>query len=114
MLTQIKITSVIATSGRYNRIKLEVLDDGGSGGTKWIPVRYPQGRRGEDDESLAVENSVFELAMSIYYSTTKPDERVAMAQLYVDNRCCCGCSKVPVDGIYSLEPLPPAPPKKDA
>lgn len=107
---QIKITSVIATSGRYNRIQLDVLEDDGNGGTKWIPVRYPQGRRGEDDDSLAVESSVFAMATSIYYSTTDPDKRVGRAQLYVDNRCCCGCSKLPVDGIYSLEPL--APPKK--
>jgi len=99
---QIQITNVIATAGRYNRIQFNVLEDDGKSGKKTVTVLYPQGRRGEDDDSLAVDSSVFQMASTIYYATTDASKRVATAQLHVDNRCGCSCDKVAVDGIYSL------------
>ncbi|MEX1364847.1 MAG: hypothetical protein AB1Z98_17095 [Nannocystaceae bacterium] len=96
----IEITGVIATSGRYNRIQFDVLD---SKGNK-LTVIYPQSRRGEDDDSLAVDASVFQVAMMIFAT----DSKQGVAQLYVNRACCC-CSdtKIAVEGIYSLALPPP-------
>jgi len=97
---KIQITGIIASSGRYNRIQFEVFDKEG----KAVEVVYPCGRRETDCDSLAVDSGVFTLAQAIFFATTTAADRVASAQLYLNNQCCC-CTKLHVEGIYSLAPI---------
>ena len=96
-LQKIKITGIIATASRYNRIQFELVGDDG----KLSPIVYPASRGGDDEDSLAVESSVFQLAQAIYLAST---ERFAMAQLYLDNRCCPCSGRVVVEGVSKLSP----------
>lgn len=100
---KIKITGLIASARRYNRLTFEIVNDDGT----TTQVVYPRSRNGGDEESLAVEEGIFSLAQSIYYSAASADARIAQAQLYVNNQCCC-CTKVHVEGIMTLAPVPPA------
>lgn len=97
----IQITGIIATSGRYNRIQFEIVNDDGT----TTPVVYPSGRRDNDSDSLAVDSSVYSLAQAIYFSGATAKDRKATATLYLDSRCCCCCTKLHVEGIYTLGPV---------
>ncbi|MCA9656591.1 MAG: hypothetical protein KC501_42195 [Myxococcales bacterium] len=99
----IRITGITAQARGYNRLTFEIIDDKGN----VVPVVFPRDRNGDD--SLQVEKSIFSVAQAIYFSTTKPEERVATAELYVNNQCCC-CTKVHVEGISSLSPVAPTQP----
>jgi hypothetical protein len=102
--TKIKITGLVASSGRFNRLTFEIVNDDGT----TSQVVYPRSRANNDgDPSLAVEDGIFALAQAIYYSAASPDARLAQARLYVSNQCCC-CTKVHVEGIMTLSPVPPA------
>lgn len=105
MITKkIQITGLIASARRYNRLQFEIVEDSGD----TTAVVYPRSRNGDEDDSLAVEDGIFSLATSIFYSTTTATDRVAMAKLYTNPQCCC-CTKVHVEGILSLTPVEPEP-----
>ena len=95
---KIKITGLVASARRYNRLRFEIVEDDGS----TTQVVYPRTRDGDD--SLAVENGIFTVAQAIYFSASSPDQRLAMAELYVNNQCCC-CTKTHVEGVLALSPV---------
>lgn len=97
---RIKITGLVASARRYNRIRFEIVESDG----KTTPVVYPRSRDGDD--ALAVENGIFMVAQAIYFSVTDPAKRLADAELYVNNQCCC-CTKAHVEGVLSLSPVEP-------
>lgn len=98
---KIRITGLVASARRYNRLRFEIVEDDKS----TTQVVYPRTRDGDD--SLAVENGIFEVAQAIYFTAASPDQRLAMADLYLNNQCCC-CTKAHVEGILTLSPVPDA------
>jgi hypothetical protein len=103
----IRITRLIAAAGRGNhRLSFELVNDDGT----TTPVVYSSRGNGDDEDSLVVDQGIFSLAQSIYYTASSPDARVAQAQLYVKSQCCC-CAKVHVEGINTLS-VPATPPPK--
>lgn len=90
----IEITHLIASARRFNRIRFDVLQADGSR----LEVVYPRNRNGEDDNSLAVEDSVFSLAQWLFTS----GNRRAVAELYLGKEQPPG--KIAVEGIRTLQP----------
>lgn len=98
---RILLTGIIASARRFNRIEFEIVEDDGT----LTPVIYPRSRRGEDDQSLAVEDSIFQTAVAIYFGAQVPEQRLAIAELYLGKTKESEEGTLPVEGIKSLAPV---------
>ena len=105
----IKITGLYGHTGLYGRLRFSVCD---AKTKSWVEATFPNGPDGCNNW-LDVGDTVFQVANSIYSSTSTACERVAQAELRLSTECPCSSTQIAVDEVIAIwvdEPSQPFPP----